>query len=110
MCSVLNRKFHTSYDPISPGYLFQCVTFAKLAHLWFTGSSILLIKLLGGGGGGGGRRGGGGGEKGLPPPTHTHTRISVLNEQVYTNRFHEDQVILSCIFCHKIVSVLGNLS
>ena len=89
MCAVLNRKFHTSenshpYDPSSPGCLFQCVTFAKLAHLWFTGSSILLKKLLGGEG-----------------DAHTHTRISDLNEQVYTNRFHEDQVIMSCVFFTK---------
>ena len=32
---------------------------------------------------------------------HTHTRISDLNEQVYTNRFHEDQVIMSCVFFTK---------
>ena len=37
----------------------------------------------------------------MPPPTHTHTRISDLNEQVYTNRFHEDQVIMSCVFFTK---------
>ena len=91
MCAVLNRKFHTSenshpYDPSSPSCLFQCVTVANWRTSGFPGAVYYLKSYLAG-------------RWDAPPPPHT--QISDLNEQVYTNRFHEDQVIMSCVFFTK---------